>query len=126
MKAMEMIDRVDLMEPNAYSPEQKLRWLSVLDGKVYEEVIRPHEKTPGGFTEYEDGDEELLIPFPYDYDVYYQYLQAMIAAENAEGQRYNKRMAMFNSAYAAYVNWYCRNHNMSAVQEGETPKHFLF
>ena len=39
MKAMDIIDRLDGLEPNQYSPEQKLRWLSILDGKIYEEVL---------------------------------------------------------------------------------------
>lgn len=126
MKAMDIIDRVDLMEPNQYSPEQKLKWLSILDGKVYEEIIRPREAEPQGFDEYATGAEELLVPFPYDYDVYYYYLQAMIAIENSETQRANKRMQLFNNAYTEYVNWYCRNHNMSAVRPGEIPRHFKF
>lgn len=123
---MDMIDRVDDMEPNAYSPEQKLKWLSILDGKVYEEVIRPCEESPDGFTEYVNGDEELLIPFPYGYDCYYHYLQAMIAAENSETQRYNKRIVMFNNAYTEFMNWYNKNHNRSKVQPGKEPRHFLF
>ena len=86
MKAMDVIERLDLLEPNQYSPEQKLRWLSVLDGKVYEEIVRPGEKEPAGFREYVNGDEQLLIPFPSGEDVYYNYLQAMIALENSETQ----------------------------------------
>ena len=34
MKAMDIIDRLDGLEPNQYSPEQKLRWLSILDGNI--------------------------------------------------------------------------------------------
>ena len=43
MKAIDIIERVDNMEPNDYSPEQKLHWLSTLDGKLYREIIRTHE-----------------------------------------------------------------------------------
>ena len=126
MKAMDVIERLDLLEPNQYSPEQKLRWLSVLDGKVYEEIVRPGEKEPAGFREYVNGDEQLLIPFPYGEDVYYNYLQAMIALENSETQRYNKRLQMFNNAYTEYKNWYNRSHNRSAVPDGEVRRHFIF
>ena len=87
MKAMDIIDRLDGLEPNQYSPEQKLRWLSILDGKIYEEVLSPRETEPKGFTEYVNGNEELLVPFPYGDDVYLNYLQAMVALENAETQR---------------------------------------
>lgn len=126
MNCMDIIDRVDIMEPNAYCPEQKLKWLSILDGKIYEEVIRPCEESPAGFTEYSNGDEELIVPFPYDYDIYYHYLMAMIDAENSETQRYNKRMTMFNNAYTEFINWYNKSHNRSRARPGKEPKHFLF
>lgn len=111
MKAMDIIDRVDLLESNEYSPEQKLRWLSTLDGKIYTEVILTHE---GGkldaMPEYETGQEELLVERPYGEDMYYYYLQAMIAAENSENSRYLKRSTQFNNAYQQFVNWYNRTH----------------
>ncbi len=111
MKAIDIIERVDLLEPNDYSPEQKLHWLTSLDGRIYHEVIRTHE---GAQTEeapsYQTGDEQLLVGAPYGEDLYYYYLQAMIAAENSETQRYNKRMTLFNSAYTAFAAWYARTH----------------
>ena len=111
MKAMEMIDRLDLMEPNDYSPEQKLRWLWTLDGKIYREVIKTHVGVQEPFPEeYAGGEEELLVGEPYGEELYYYYLQAMVAAENGETQRYNKRMTMFNSAYQGFTNWYNRTH----------------
>ena len=125
MKAMDLIERVDLLEPNDYGPEQKLRWLTTLDGKAFREVIETHEQSSehvardprvaiGGATDmlpsYVNGDEELLIEEPFALDVYYNYLQAMIAAENSETQRYNRRMVMFNAAYQEWTNWYNRTH----------------
>ena len=111
MKAMDIIERLDLLEPNDYSPEQKLHWLSTLDGKIFREVIQTHEgaqiETPA---QYETGAETLIVDDPYGEDIYYYYLQAMIAAENSETQRYNKRMTMFNSAYQDWTNWYNRTH----------------
>ena len=111
MKAIDIIERVDLLEPNDYSPEQKLHWLTSLDGRIFHEVIRTHE---GAQTEeapsYRTGDEQLLVGAPYGEDLYYYYLQAMIAAENSETQRYNKRMTLFNSAYTAFSAWYVRTH----------------
>ncbi len=110
MKAMDIIDRVDLLEPNQYSPEQKLHWLSTLDGKLFEELCRPRgdkAPAPGGYV---SGQEQLLIPPPYGEDIYYNYLQAMIAAENSETQRYNRRMTMFNSLLQEFLNWYNRSH----------------
>lgn len=122
MKAMDIIDRVDLLEPNDYGPEQKLHWLSTLDGKVFREVIETHEDAEiDTLPEYTTGQEELIIGAPYGEDVYYYYLQAMIAAENSETQRYNKRMVMFNNAYTEWTNYYNRTH--MPLRAGKT---FLF
>lgn len=107
---MDMIERLDLLEPNDYSPEQKLRWLSELDGKLYLEVVKTHA---GAFAPYppcyESGEEELLVSEPYGESLYYHYLQAMVAAENGENQRYNRRMTLFNSALADWTNWVNRS-----------------
>ena len=122
MKAMEVIERVDLLEPNDYSPEQKLHWLSTLDGKAFRELVETHEGAE--ITElpvYVNGGEELLIGAPYGEDVYYYYLQAMIAAENGETQRYNKRMTMFNAAYQEWTDFYNRTHKPKRAGA-----HFLF
>ena len=122
MKAMDIIERVDLLEPNDYSPEQKLHWLSTLDGKIFREILETHE---GAETDtlpaYVGGGEELIIGAPYGEDVYYYYLQAMIAAENSETQRYNKRMTLFNAAYQAWTDYYSRTHRPKRALS-----HFLF
>ena len=111
MKAIDMIERVDLLEPNDYSPEQKLHWLQSLDGRIFRELVETHEQAETEtLPAYVSGDEELLVGEPYGEDLYYYYLQAMLAAENSETQRYNKRMTLFNSAYTAFSAWYVRTH----------------
>ncbi len=111
MKAIDMIERVDLLEPNDYSPEQKLHWLQSLDGRIFRELVQTHEQAEAEtLPAYVSGGEELLVGEPYGEDLYYYYLQAMIAAENSETQRYNKRMTLFNSAYTAFSAWYVRTH----------------
>ena len=122
MKAMDIIDRVDLMEPNQYSPEQKLHWLSNLDGKLFNELVRPRDPEKQAPLPYESGQEQLLIPQPYGEDIYYNYLQAMIAAENAETQRYNRRMTMFNSLLMEFSNFL----NRSQAPVSREGTHFIF
>ena len=39
----DVINRVDELAPNQYSEEQKIRWLTGLDGKIFEEIIRTHQ-----------------------------------------------------------------------------------
>ena len=128
MTAGEMIALADRLRPNQYTTADKLRWLERLDGQVLSEVIGTHaEIAPDAAsgTAYTAA-TELLVPFPYGDDVYLNYLQAMVALENAETQRYNKRLQFFNNAYAEYQNWYNRNHSMSAVTDGGVRRHFVF
>lgn len=111
MKAMDIIDRVDMLEPNGYSPEQKLLWLSILDGKVYNEVLKTHEGCQiDSPPKYITGTEELLIPAPYGEEIYYYYLQAMIAAEIQETARYTNRKTQYTTAYREWANMYNRSH----------------
>ena len=70
MKAMDIIDRVDLMEPNQYSPEQKLHWLSTLDGKLFNELVRPRHPEETAPSAYQSGQETLLIAAPYAEDIF--------------------------------------------------------
>ena len=48
MTAGEILDRVDALRPNAYSPEQKLRWLRRLDGQILLELLETHEGAAAG------------------------------------------------------------------------------
>ena len=51
MTISDAITMVDALRPNQYSQDMKIRWLSRLDGMIWQEVIRTHE----GGTEFVDG-----------------------------------------------------------------------
>ena len=108
MKAIEAIGQVDILEPNQYGVEQKLQWLAVLDGQIYEELIREYDSQAVKPGEYRTGEEELLIPMPYAQSIYCRYLQAMIAAENSESAKYNQQIVLYNAGYQQYRDWVCR------------------
>jgi len=112
MTVNEIIAIVDLQEPNSYKAEEKIGWLSSLDGKIRHEVLETHEgfEAEDPFEPYTDGSEDLLVPFPYCEDIYVHYLIAMIAAGNAETARYNQQIALYNAAYGEWWNWYNANH----------------
>lgn len=42
MQAADIISEVDALEPNQYGMEFKLRWLSDLDGQIFDEVMKQH------------------------------------------------------------------------------------
>jgi hypothetical protein len=113
MTIIEAINRIDHLKPNAYSQQDKVRWLSNLDGVVKKEIIDTHE---GGedviFKGYNDETlltTELLIPAPYD-EVYVRYLEMQIDYANGEYAKYNNSTVEYNTAFSAFEKYYNRDH----------------
>ena len=113
MTIEQAITTTDTMKPNAYSTNDKISWLSRLDGMVKRLIIDTHE---GGenvvFTGYDsdtDMETELLVQAPFD-DIYLRCLEAQIDYANAEYNKYNNSIIMFNSAFEVFGNYYNRNH----------------
>jgi hypothetical protein len=122
MTACDAISRTDSLMPNAYTKEQKVKWLSACDGQIFAEIINTHADAPTDtFTEYTDDTPTLIVPAPYDYDVYINYLEAMIAKENSEIDKFNNNIAIYNSAIISFSNKYNREHLPK-----QTGTHFKF
>lgn len=107
------INHIDAVKPNGYSQDEKVRWLSTLDGIVKSEIIDTHE---GGhavpFAPYDENTalmQELLIPHPYD-DVYIKWLESQIDYANGEYNKYNNSITTYNTALSAYEKYYHRTH----------------
>ena len=103
------IKLADTLQPNPYPRDWKLRRLSALDGRIYNEVLRRHADCPlADFRGYDDahGDTELLVPAPYAEDVYLHFLQAQIDRENGETARYNRAITLYNNGFRAFQNHY--------------------
>ena len=113
MTIAEVISKVDELKPNTYSFEDKVAWLSNLDGRVKTQIIDTHEcHHPVYFYGYDsDADQEtlLLVPHPYD-EMYLRWLEAMIDYHNGEDDRYNNAIMLFNNAYEGYKKHYTRTH----------------
>lgn len=113
MTIMEAINKIDVLKPNGYTPTEKTRWLSTLDGRIKTNIIDTHEGGEGVvFNGYDDEtplDTVLLVPAPYD-DIYIHYLEMQIDYTNSEYGKYNNSMAMYESAYSAFANHYNRTH----------------
>lgn len=113
MTISDAITMVDALRPNQYSKDMKIRWLSRLDGMIWQEVIRTHEGTAETFDGYSSAElesKEMLVAAPYDEDVYNNYLQAMIDRENGEAGKYSQSITLFNAAFVRWRNWYNREH----------------
>ena len=111
MTINDAITEVDTIKPNQYPDELKVRWLSVLEGKIIDEIILTHQLAEvvefNGYS-IDDMETELIVPDTYA-DVYIYYLMAMIDSTNNEGLRYQSSMQQFNSAWQDFANYYNRN-----------------
>lgn len=113
MTIAEAISLVDKLKPNQYTEDMKKKWLSKLDGLVFKEVFQTHEDNPiESFEGYEEAgmETELLIPYPYDEDIYNYFLQASMDKENGETAKYNQSITLYNNAFLTFQNFYNRTH----------------
>lgn len=113
MTLIEAITRIDTLKPNTYSHQEKIKWLSTLDGIIKHEIIDTHE---GGENVIFDGYDEntnqainLLVPAPYD-DIYIRWLETRIDYTNGEFTRYNNGVEAYNDAFSEYCKYYNRTH----------------
>lgn len=113
MTIFEAISRIDAVKPNSYSQQEKVNWLSTLDGIIMTEIIDTHEGsknvTFNGYDANTALTTKLLVPAPYD-EVYLFWLESKIDYWNGELGKYNNSVLMYNTAYNAYEKFYNRTH----------------
>ena len=113
MTIIEAINKIDSFKPNSYTQDDKIAWLSELDGIIKAEIIDTHEGSEDvTFNGYEVDmalDTSMLVPAPYD-DIYLKWLEAKIDYLNGELAKYNNSMTMYNSAYSVFERYYNRTH----------------
>lgn len=114
MTINDAIAMVDVKKPNQYDTSMKIEWLSKLDGMVFLDVFCTHEGNPAkhfrGYTLDTDADTKLLVPHPYDEDIYNYFLQAQIDSENGEMAKYNVSITLFNDAMKRFQDFWNRTH----------------
>lgn len=114
MTISEAINHVDSLKPNQYPEIVKQSWLSKLDGMIFKEVFLTHEASPiesfDGYNADTPMNTELLVPYPYDEDIYNYFLQSQIDKENGETAKYNQSITLYNNAFLSFQNWYNRTH----------------
>ena len=87
-----VIALVDGVKPNAYSDEDKYRWINQLEGLLSMEVFQ--DEAPLCLDIPADADRPLRLPHPYD-ELYSLYVMAMIDFSNREYGSYNNTLLMF-------------------------------
>lgn len=112
MTAREAIERVDTLKYNQFTTREKLGWLQNLEWQIKAEIIDGHEddfmENPAFLSE-DTMDADLLAIPPYD-DMYLKWLEAQIDYHNGEFDRYNNSIALFQTAFDGYKNFYHRHH----------------
>ena len=114
MTIKECIDIVDNAKPNQYTIKEKVMWLSFIDEKLINEVLKTHEGYDGRYDNFEGYSEDklsvvLIARSPYD-KMYPEYLKMQIDRENGEMARYNNSASIFNSYLLEYRKWYNKTH----------------
>lgn len=109
MTIAEVITRVDAQKHNTIKQEQKIEWLSYLEGQIHTEIIDPGGRFEAFGPDIDPKKHELAAPHPYD-EVYELYLISKIDLANQELARYQNSKVLFNNAYAVLRDWWTRNH----------------
>jgi len=118
MRLGQVIEYVDGIKPNAFSPETKTAWLSECEGLVQTEVLlwAPAEIITYDYATHRDA--ELLVAPPHD-KLYWAYLTAMIDFANGEYDKYQNTMQLFNSHYGEFMRWFAQRYRPAdAYEEG--------
>ena len=119
MTIMDALYRIDEVKPNSYSLDEKIKWLSSLDGVIKNEIIDTHEGGEdvvfNGYNADTDLTTELLVKAPYD-DIYIRWAEMQIDYSNGEYGKYNNSMEVYNTAYTAYANYYNRTHMPKGIK----------
>lgn len=124
MKIIEAINEVDNLNPNMYGTQEKIKWLSRLDTRIFQEVLLTHELRDeekaqfdtdeegnlvfNGYGE-DDANTELLVGEPYD-EMYVNWLTAQIDWANMEYDGFNHANAMFTVDFENFCNAFNRTH----------------
>lgn len=118
MTISEAIGKLDQLRHNTYTLEDKVGWLSRLDGMVKLQIIDTHEggcaEPFKGYDESTDPNTVLLVPEPFD-DLYLRWMEAQIDYHNGENNRFNASILMFQSAWDSYAAHYNRTHMPKSV-----------
>jgi len=109
----EAITRADALKGNDFDRSDKVAWLSELDHKIYEEIVKTHEGGEDvvfeGYTAESPADTELLADRAYA-ELYPAWLCAQIDLHNSEIAKYNNSITQFNALFQAFSRWYNRTH----------------
>ncbi len=117
MTISDAILEIGRLKPHQYPEDTIIRWLSDLDGRVAQDILRGSDAEPeAGTLPYKPQERltTLLIPYPHE-DVYLKWLMAQIDYANADFERYNNSMMMFQTQFESFADAFTREHPRKPV-----------
>lgn len=119
------ITKLDNLIPNTFTMEEKIEWLSHVDGVIRDTVVdlcegRPKEDFEG-YREDTPPDTVLLVVAPFD-ELYLRWMEAQIHYYNGEMDRYNNAIILYKDLLEGYKSHYMRKHKLLSSVGGR----FLF
>ena len=124
MTLAEIIADVDELRPNQFTAEQMTGWLNEVEQRAVDQVINRAIGNDLEWSPYVYAASDtavLLIPDAHK-AVYETWLFAKMDYVNAEIDRYNADMTMFNSEWADYAAAYRRHHYPKPHETSVYPK----
>lgn len=120
MTIIEAINHADSLTPNGYTQDDKVYWLSTLDGMVMTQVLDKYltdeEKAKfKGYTPDTALTEKLLVDEPYS-DMYLLWLQSKIELYDGEIDRYNNTMQTFSGVWSDFEKHIARTRRAKEVK----------
>jgi hypothetical protein len=116
MRLKEVITAADEQKPNAFTNEQKTRWINDIEGKMQTEIFLFAPPQVICYTYEKDKNCELLADPPHD-QIYISYLNTMIDFANGEYDRYGNTQQLFNSQYKEFMRWFAQNYRPADMME---------
>ena len=111
MVIAEAINRARARRDTELPDKILVKWLSDLDGQLWEDVVRKYEGPPSTRPSYADDADlngtELMIREPYD-DLYVDYLTMRIDLDHADYERYNNDAMVFEMSRQSWADWFNR------------------
>ena len=113
MTIQEVLSTTDELKANMMLETTKLRFISEVEGKLYDEIFKRHVGLPVNekpvYDDSTDPGTALLVPAPYDM-VYVYWLMAQIDLMNQEMDKYNNDRALFENAWQEFTDYWRRGH----------------
>lgn len=116
MRVKEALEFIDSVKPNAYTDDQKLRWLNDCEGMVQTQVLLFASPEMIAYSLPEDENTEMLVSKPHD-KLYLSYLYAMIDFANGEYNKYSNSMQMFNAEFSEFMRWFANAYRPADTNE---------